>query len=153
MKTLKIGIVALALLTSIGLGTASLKVAKTKHASPADITCLAKNIYHEARGEPIEGQLAVAQVTLNRVASGKFQSSICSAVYAHKQFSWTISGRAKINDTKSWKAAVAVATAVLTRSIDLPHFNALYFHTKQVKPSWSRKRPVLAVIGSHVFYN
>jgi spore germination cell wall hydrolase CwlJ-like protein len=152
MKTLKLGVLAIAMLTSIGLGTGSLAISKTQSANEQDIACLAKNIYHEARGESLHGQIAVAQVTLNRVASGKFQDSICSTVYAPKQFSWTIDRTKKIKDTKAWEASVAVATAVLTKSIHLPDFKALYFHTKQVKPRWNRDKRVLATIGNHIFY-
>jgi spore germination cell wall hydrolase CwlJ-like protein len=150
MKTFKLGLLILALSTTITLGTASVSAETLKFANPHDIACLAKNIYHEARGESLHGQIAVAQVTLNRVASGKFQRNICSVVYAPKQFSWTIGPRKKIKDTKAWEASVAVATAVLTKSIHLPDFKALYFHTKQVNPGWNRS--VLAVIGNHIFY-
>lgn len=121
-------------------------------AKQADIDCLAKNIYHEARGEPIEGQIAVAQVTINRVKSGEFQPSICSAVYAEKQFSWTQDKTKKIKDRKAWEASVHIATAVLTNSIRLPDFRALYFHTRQIKPRWSRAKRVVASIGNHIFY-
>jgi spore germination cell wall hydrolase CwlJ-like protein len=121
-------------------------------AKKSEIECLARNVYHEARGEPLEGQIAVAQVTVNRVESGEFQSSVCRAVYADRQFSWTISKTKKIKDTKAWEASVAIATAVLTKSVHLPDFKALYFHTKQVKPRWNRNKRVLAVIGNHIFY-
>jgi spore germination cell wall hydrolase CwlJ-like protein len=153
MKTFKLGIVALTLLTSIGLGTASLKATKIQYASRIEINCLAKNIYHEARGESLHGQIAVAQVTVNRVASGKFQNNICNVVYADRQFSWTIGRSKKIKDAKAWEASVAVATAVLTKSIHLPDFKALYFHTKQVKPRWKYGKRVVAVIGNHIFYS
>lgn len=152
MKTLKLGILTLAILTSIGLGTGSLAQSKIQYAKTADIECLARNVYHEARGEPLEGQIAVAQVTLNRVASGQFQSSICKTVYAPKQFSWTIGGNKRIKDAKAWQDAVVVATAVLTQSVTLPDFKALYFHTKQVKPRWAKTKRVLAVINNHIFY-
>jgi N-acetylmuramoyl-L-alanine amidase len=153
MKTFKLGLLALALLSSIGLGTGSLVTPKTQYASRIEINCLAKNIYHEARGESLQGQIAVAQVTVNRVVSGKFQNNICNVVYAPSQFSWTIGRTKKIKDTKAWEASVAVATAVLTNSIHLPDFKALYFHTKQVRPSWKYSKRVVAVIGNHIFYS
>lgn len=153
MKTLKTGIVALALLTTITLGQASVNHPLKSFAKTQDIECLAKNIYHEARGEGLRGQIAVAQVTLNRVASGKFQSSICKAVYANKQFSWTISGTKRVKDAKAWQDAVAVARAVLTQSIHLPDFKALYFHTRQVRPAWAKTKQVVAVINNHIFYS
>lgn len=153
MKTLKTGIVALTLLTTITLGQASVSSPLKLSAKAQDIECLAKNIYHEARGEGLYGQIAVAQVTVNRVASGQFQSSICKAVYASKQFSWTIGGAKRIKDTKAWQDAVVVAQAVLTQSIRLPDFKALYFHTKQVKPKWAKTKRIVAVINNHIFYS
>lgn len=153
MKTLKLGILTLALVTSVTLGTATHAHRGIQLANPQDIECLAKNIYHEARGEGLHGQIAVAQVTLNRVASGKFQSSVCKAVYAGKQFSWTIGKPKRVQDSKAWRNSVAIATAVLTRSIYLPDFKALYFHTKQVKPRWAKTKRIVAVINNHIFYS
>jgi N-acetylmuramoyl-L-alanine amidase len=152
MNKIKIGMLLASLLTTITLGTASVNVSMLQSAKKSEIECLARNVYHEARGEPLEGQIAVAQVTVNRVESGEFQSSVCRAVYADRQFSWTISKTKKIKDTKAWEASVAIATAVLTKSVHLPDFKALYFHTKQVKPRWNRNKRVLAVIGNHIFY-
>jgi N-acetylmuramoyl-L-alanine amidase len=153
MKTFKLGILAITMLTTIALGTGSLAAPKPQFASRIEINCLAKNIYHEARGESLQGQIAVAQVTVNRVASGKFQNNICNVVYADRQFSWTIGRSKKIKDTKAWEASLAVATAVLTKSVHLPDFKALYFHTKQVRPRWNRDKRVVAVIGNHIFYS
>ena len=153
MKTLKIVIVSLLLLSSINLGTATHAHRLIQPAKTQDIECLASNIYHEARGEGLHGQIAVAQVTVNRVASGKFQSSVCKVVYANKQFSWTNSGTKRVKDTKAWQNAVAVAQAVLTKSIHLPDFKALYFHTRQVKPTWAKTKRVVAVINNHIFYS
>jgi N-acetylmuramoyl-L-alanine amidase len=165
MKTLKIGITALALFTSLSLGNLGLDHLGIQPVKPkpkpvpvakipkADIYCLAKNIYYEARGEPLEGQIAVAQVTLNRVASKQFHSTVCGVVYAHKQFSWTLDKGRKIRDRKAWSDAVDLAAAVLTKSIPLPHFPALYFHTPQVNPRWNRGKRVVARIGNHIFYS
>ena len=111
-----------------------------------------RNVYFESRGEPVEGQIAVAQVTMNRVRSGEFQSNICKTVYARKQFSWTKDKNKKVKDNKAWDASVAIATAVLTNSVLLPDFKALYFHTKQVMPKWNRDKQIVAVIGNHIFY-
>lgn len=152
MKTLKLGILTLLLSTTIGLGMGSLAQSKIQFAKAADIECLARNVYHEARGEPLEGQIAVAQVTLNRVASSQFQGSVCKVVYAHRQFSWTHGTPKKIKDSKAWRDSLAIARAVLTQSIPLPDFKALYFHTKQVKPRWAKTKRVLAVINNHIFY-
>lgn len=153
MKTLKLGLLTIVLLMSTGLGTALVPQTKVHTAKLKDIECLARNIYHEARGEPLEGQVAVAQVTINRVESGGFQSSVCNAVYANRQFSWTLDKSKKIKDRKAWEASITVAKAVLTKSIHLSDFKALYFHTKQVKPRWNRNKRVVAVIGNHIFYS
>lgn len=152
MNKIKISGMLLALSIALPLATGTLAPVHPVKASNTDIECLARNVYHEARGEPLWGQIAVAQVTVNRVESGGFQSSICRAVYAHRQFSWTIGKPKKVKDIKAWEASVAVATAVLTKSVHLPDFKALYFHTKQVKPTWNRNKRVLAVIGNHIFY-
>jgi N-acetylmuramoyl-L-alanine amidase len=152
MNKLRIGTLLVGLLITLSLGTATLNPLKPLSAKKSDIECLARNIYHEARGEPIKGQIAVAQVTVNRVESGEFQSSICKAVYANRQFSWTLDKTKKIKDRKAWEASVVIATAVLTKSVHLPDFRALYFHTKQVKPRWNRTKRVVATIGNHIFY-
>lgn len=153
MKTLKNGIVVLALLTSIGLGTALVPHNKIQPAKAQDIECLARNIYHEARGEPLEGQIAVAQVTVNRVRNHKFHNTVCDVVYAHRQFSWTLEKRKGVKDIKAWQASVSIARAVLTQSVRLPNFNALYFHTHKVSPRWNRTKRVVAIIGNHIFYS
>lgn len=151
MKTLKIGIICALLPATLALST--IPQTATKWASTTDIDCLARNIYHEARGESIEGQLAVAQVTVNRVRSGKFQPTVCGVVHAHRQFSWTLDKRKKIKDSKAWQASMVIARAVLTQGVRLPNFEALYFHTHKVKPRWNRSKQVVAVIGNHIFYS
>lgn len=117
-----------------------------------ELACLAKNIYHEARGEPLHGQIAVAQVTLNRLNSGSFGSSICEVVYQPYQFSWTLDKAKRVMDPKAWEASLLLAAAILDKRVKLPDFGALYFHTKQVKPKWRKTKQVLATIGNHIFY-
>lgn len=142
----------LALLVTIKLGQGEYGSFNIAQPKPQDVACLAKNIYMEARGEPVEGQIAVAQVTLNRLNSGSFGSSICKVIYAKSQFSWTNGNLKKVKNNKEWEASVAVATAVLKGSIHLPSFNALYFHTCQVKPYWAKTKTRVAVIANHIFY-
>lgn len=138
---------AVLLTTSVGIST--LVRLPTDSHNQKELACLAKNIYHEARGEPVAGQLAVAQVTLNR--SQSFQKTICEVVYANKQFSWTNTPK-KVLDSKAWVTSVLLAEAILTKQTALPNFKALYFHTKQVNPKWNRKKQVVAKIGNHIFY-
>lgn len=153
MKILKLAVLALGLSTVLSLGTATHAHLGLQPAKDSEVDCLARNIYHEARGESLHGQIAVAQVTVNRVASGKFQNTVCKTVYARKQFSWTNDKTKRVKDAKAWQDAVAVARAVLTQSIHLPDFKALYFHTRQVRPAWAKTKRVVAVINNHIFYS
>lgn len=124
-----------------------------QYVSRTELTCLARNIYHEARGEPLEGQIAVAQVTINRVKDSRFGNTVCSVVYAPRQFSWTLDRKARVRDLKAWEHSLQIARAVLTQSTPIANFSALYFHTKQVRPRWKHGKRVVAVIGNHIFYS
>lgn len=128
-----------------------------------ELACLALNVYYEARGEPLAGQYAVAEVTMNRVASGRYPPTVCGVVYQKKwdplrkryvgAFSWTEFDVVPHPEGEEWKRARAVAKAVYSRR-QPPNLNgATLYHATYIKPSWSRgKRPV-ARIGTHVFYN
>jgi spore germination cell wall hydrolase CwlJ-like protein len=116
--------------------------------------CLAKNIYYEARGEPMQGQIAVALTTLNRVKSHKFPSSICRVVYQPYQFSWTHQNLAPPRKGPEWDTAVFVAQLTQhTLWKYAKNFKALYFHNYKVRPKWNRNKIVVAKIGKHTFYN
>lgn len=108
--------------------------------------CLAANVYHEARGEPLLGQLAVAQVTLNRVKSPKYPKSICKVVYEPKQFSW-VPYRDK---NKFDNMSLAVAQLALSGNHKLKTFKATHYHNQTVRPDWKMKQ--VAKIGQHTFY-
>jgi spore germination cell wall hydrolase CwlJ-like protein len=125
---------------------------QTVKATNAELLCLAKNIYYEARGEPMHGKIAVAQVTLNRVTHRtEFQSSICGVVYAKHQFSWTM-GQYREPRGEAWREAQAIAKAVIIGTVHLPDFKALYFHNLTVKPQWNKTKELVARIGNHIFY-
>lgn len=111
--------------------------------------CLAKNIYHEARGETIQGKLAVAKVTLNRVASGKFRHTICGVVYQPNQFSWTKYKYKPILDQTAWLNSLHIAKLVM---LDPNKYKttATHYHNLKVKPVWHLKQ--IDKIGNHVFY-
>ncbi len=127
-----------------------------------DLECLAENVYFEARGEPLEGQYAVAEVTLNRTHAQNFPRSICAVVHETRwdpsrqryiaDFSWTELGALTPQDRQAWKHAMAVATAVYDelRSPLVP--GALFYHATSVRPAWARSRKALATIGNHIFY-
>ena len=125
---------------------------QTVKATNAELLCLAKNIYYEARGEPMHGKIAVAQVTLNRVTHRtEFQSSICGVVYAKHQFSWTMESHREPRG-EAWREAQAIAKAVIVGTVHLPDFKALYFHNLTVKPRWNQTKELVARIGNHIFY-
>ena len=125
---------------------------QTVKATKSELLCLAKNIYYEARGEPLQGIIAVAQVTLNRVTHRtEFQSSICQVVYAKHQFSWTMEPHREPRG-EAWHEAQAIAKAVIIGTAYLPSFKALYFHNLTVKPQWNRTKELVARIGNHIFY-
>jgi N-acetylmuramoyl-L-alanine amidase len=126
------------------------------------IECLAMNIYHEARGEPIAGQYAVAEVTLNRTHSREFPSSVCKVVYQKHwnpyrkeivyAFSWTGLAVTTNFNSAAWRQAWEIARTVLTRERKPTLQGALYYHSIDVKPDWSRTHKRLAIIGRHIFY-
>ena len=119
-----------------------------------ELQCLAGAIYFEARGEPISGQLAVAQVVINRAESRTFPSSYCGVVYQRAQFSFVRGGSMPRIKTGSaaWKRAKAIARIAHQGLWDSEAGDALYFHAHYVKPSWSRRKTALAQIDTHVFY-
>ena len=141
------------------------EVARQGFTSAAERTkqleCLTRNIYWESASEPFEGKVAVAQVTINRVSSGKFASDICGVVYQKNvvydkvicQFSWNCDGSSKVKPVHpaQWKEAEDVAKKVLLEGFRLPSLKtALYFHADYVKPQWGK--PQVAKVGRHVFY-
>lgn len=141
----------------VGLGANYVTAAeKTKQ-----LECLTKNIYWEAASEPFEGKVGVAQVTMNRVASGKFASSVCGVVHQKNivyekvicQFSWYCENVSKIRPIHKelWKESEEVAKKVLLENFRLPSLkNALYYHADYVSPGW--KLPRIEKIGRHIFY-
>ena len=137
----------------LGMAERKLNTAyQTVKATNAELLCLAKNIYYEARGEPTRGKIAVAQVTLNRVTHRtEFQSSICGVVYAKHQFSWTMESHREPRG-EAWREAQAIAKAVIVGTAHLPDFKALYFHNLTVKPRWNQTKELVARIGNHIFY-
>lgn len=125
------------------------------------LECLTKNIYWEAAGEPFEGKVAVAQVTLNRVDDGRFGKGVCGVVYQKNiiyekvicQFSWVCEGTHKIKPVYAamYKESEEVAKKVLLENFRLPSLsNAMYYHATYVQPGWRKQK--IAQIGQHIFY-
>jgi spore germination cell wall hydrolase CwlJ-like protein len=112
----------------------------------SNLSCLAENIYREARGEPFIGKLAVANVTLNRVKHPDYPKSICKVVFQPYQFSWTTDFKKPEADKESY----AIARMAIN-GYTINKFDAIYFHAKYVKPHW-RNTVKVATIGNHIFY-
>lgn len=127
---------------------------------PKEQKCLAEAIYFEARGEPLRGQIAVAQVVLNRVRNPAYPNTICGAVYQQAdslnrcQFSFACDGRKEIvNDEAAWRLAVSVAADVTAGKRWLPEIaDATHYHANWVAPSWRSEMKRMTTIGVHHFY-
>ncbi|MYL96620.1 cell wall hydrolase [Novosphingobium sp. FGD1] len=118
----------------------------------SEMRCLAGAIYFEARGETLEGQLAVGRVIVNRANSGRFPSSYCGVVYQPSQFSF-VRGRSMPSvreNSDDWREAVAVAQIASEGRWHSPARGALFFHATRVSPKWRLTR--LARVDNHVFY-
>jgi N-acetylmuramoyl-L-alanine amidase len=119
----------------------------------AEQECLANAVYFESKGEPLAGQLSVAEVILNRAKSGRFAPSLCGVVKQRGQFSFVRGGRlpAVPRASLAWKKAVAIARIAQADLADSPASRALFFHATRVRPSWRGLKRV-ATVGNHIFY-
>ncbi len=127
-----------------------------------DLQCLAENVYFESRGEPLKGQYAVAEVTLNRTRAPNFPHTICAVVHEMRwdagrkryiaDFSWTELGAMSPGDDPAWRRAMEVATAAYDDTEDPIVPGALFYHAKSVSPGWAKTRTAITTIGNHVFY-
>lgn len=135
---------------------ASLAAAVDAHHGTDDIDeelrCLATGVYFESKGEPLAGQLAVADVILNRSQSGRFPGSVCSVLTQRGQFSFVRGGKLpSVNPgSKAWKTAVAVARVARAEAWESPTDGALFFHARYVSPRWRLSK--VGSVGNHVFY-
>jgi spore germination cell wall hydrolase CwlJ-like protein len=122
----------------------------------AEQECLANAVYFEARGESLQGQLAVAEVVMNRAASGRYPASLCGVVVQPAQFSFVRRGRMPRADRSSdaWRRAVAVARIAAEGAAPrLLPTSCLWYHANYVSPSWGRRLARSARIGVHIFYS
>jgi spore germination cell wall hydrolase CwlJ-like protein len=127
-----------------------------------EVQCLAENIYYESAHEPYEGKLGVAQVTMNRVHSGKFPSTVCGVVrqkdkingYIVCQFSWFCNTINKnLLNKYEWEESLFIAHKALSEPYlhdALYRNNALYYHAVYIHPGW--RLTVVKQIGNHIFY-
>ena len=120
---------------------------------PVQVECMALNIYHEARSESLEGQIAVAHVTINRVEHKNWPSTICEVVYEPKQFSWTHTIKDHTpKEAKAYEIARVIARDVMIGNVDDPTNGAVFYHANYVKPNWVEYTDLSKVIGNHLFY-
>ncbi|WP_375271503.1 cell wall hydrolase [Sphingomonas sp.] len=136
---------------TVAYPTLAAAVAAQDHAvDDEQLRCLAGAIYFEARGEPLSGQLAVAEVILNRASSGRFAKSACGVVTQPGQFSFVRGGRIPdVTENARWRTAVAVAKVAMKEAWDSDAAKALYFNAGR---SPSRALVRVASIGNHTFY-
>jgi spore germination cell wall hydrolase CwlJ-like protein len=153
-----------AVVGALGIGIALvLEATHERRAEQQDMLCLARNIYFEARGEPATGQYAVAEVTMNRFASGRYGDTVCEVVYWKRwdpvrkryvgAFSWTELGELPPPSGEEWLRAVAIAESVYTGS-EAPVLDdrTMFYHATWIKPDWAHGKRQVAKIGGHVFY-
>ena len=116
--------------------------------------CLATAVYFEARGETVEGQLAVARVVINRAASGRYPSDWCSVVKQPAQFSFVRHGEFPQANTNcdAWRKAEAIAQLAAANIVPSISPDVLWYHANYVAPSWRRNLQEVQQIGAHIFY-
>jgi N-acetylmuramoyl-L-alanine amidase len=158
----------LCIIGALGLGMQSILGMKThkrqevRQFHTQQLTCLARNIYYEARGEPTAGQYAVAEVTMNRKASRHYPKTVCEVVHQQNwdpirkrmvgAFSWTEFKSLPEPDGDAWNRAQKIAETVYYEKHIPSLQGALHFHATYVKPDWVKRKKRIAHIGRHVFY-
>jgi hypothetical protein len=122
--------------------------------------CLAEAVYFEARGEAVMGQIAVAQVVLNRAFSGKYPNTVCGVVYqnAHRhlacQFTFACDGiRDVVREPDMWVRAKKISAEMLDGKLWLPEVGkATHYHATYVHPGWVSEMKKMHKLGVHIFY-
>jgi hypothetical protein len=147
-------------LLAAGLGLYGIQQLQAEFTRSASLDCLALNIYHEARGEPETGKIAVAQVVMNRVADRRFPNDICAVVKQRGKlsperchFSWWCDGRSdKPREPSAWAHSRLLAEKILDGAMEDPTGGALWYHADYVQPGWREGKIQGAKIGQHIFY-
>jgi spore germination cell wall hydrolase CwlJ-like protein len=118
-----------------------------------DLECMAKVVYHEAANQALPGQLAVAQVIINRTRGGGiFPKSVCAVVNQTGQFFLTRHYRVPPADRARWRTAVAIADLARRERLAQVAPGALFYHAAFAHPAWSRRHERIAQVGDQVFY-
>ena len=123
----------------------------------AQTNCLAVAVYHEARGESLEGQLAVANVVINRARSGQYPYSWCEVVKQPWQFSFVNPRTGHFPSVKAssqaWANAQAIARIAASNAAAEVGPDVLWYHADYVSPSWGKRLTRVEKIGTHIFYS
>lgn len=122
--------------------------------------CMALNLYHEARSEPVEGIIAVGNVVMNRVKSDKYPNDVCSVIKQgyesnrkNCQFSWYCDGSSdEPKNKKMWSVSVALADQIVRGKVVDFSRGATHYHATSVSPKWAKNLKKTTEIGYHVFY-
>lgn len=114
--------------------------------------CLTEAIFHESRAEPVLGQLAVANVIMNRTRASGFPRSICGVINQHGQFTYPRGRAIRKSEVHMWTEARAVASLALQGILARVGRKALFFHSAKVRPNLGSKAVRIAQIGAHIFY-
>jgi N-acetylmuramoyl-L-alanine amidase len=130
------------------------------------VRALALNMYHEARGEGLDGMLLVGEVTLYRVENEHFPDTVCDVVYQARtkrngepirnrcQFSWYCNGRSnEPREELAWERAKRLARELLNGSAETVGIEATHYHTTDVEPHWSDEYELVGRYGRHLFYH
>lgn len=129
-------------------------LSEARTVSHKEMQCLAKNIYHEARGEGIAGMMGVAQVTLNRADTQyRGKKTLCGVVHDSHQFSWTKDNqKTRKLDKPSWQQSLHIAQLVLLGVRIKEIEDSIYFHSHKIKsPIWTKNLSVNKKIGQHIY--
>ena len=130
-----------------------------KQAVMKEVECLARNIYFEAGGEPHDGKIAVAEVTMNRVKSRDYPRTVCGVVHQRTrgtcQFSWVCEGKKTVyRNSDAWQDSVKIAENILISKKEYGIIgSAKHFHAVYVNPSWAESKRMIKKIGQHIFYH
>jgi hypothetical protein len=118
--------------------------------------CIAVAVYHEARGETVQGQLAVARVIMNRASSGKYPTTWCGVVKQPWQFSFVNPRTGYLpgvdQDSDAWRKAQGITRLAMANVVPSLPTDVLWYHANYVAPSWGRRLTKVSQIGAHIFY-
>jgi len=141
--------------TPIELDGESLYTPEVYEIDDPEVQCLAENLFHEARGEGVEGKEAVAFVTINRVKHHNYGDAVCEVVHEPYQFSWTHQGM-ELNldnpiERRSWEQSQQIALEVLNGERINDMIGITHYHATHVSPNWGKIQ--VARVGNHIFYS